>query len=50
MPVKLFAISRNVDPQASLSADGAGTLDLEPDLVVWMSAWWEVNVLSCNVG
>lgn len=47
--VELLALGGDVAPQATLPADGAGTLDLETDLVCWRSRRWKVEVLARHI-
>jgi len=49
LAVVFLALCRNIDPKTALSADGARALDLEPDLVMRLGDWWEVDVVSRNV-
>lgn len=49
LAVVLLALCRNVDPEATLPADRAGTLDLKPDLVVRLGDWWKVDVVTRDI-
>jgi len=47
---ELLALGRDVDPEAAFTADGAGALNDEADLVGRIAGWWQVNVLAGYVG
>ena len=49
LPAELLAFGGNVHPKTTLSTDGACTLDLEPDLVVWVRAGRKIDVFSSDV-
>jgi len=47
--VKLLTLDWYIRPEAALSTDRAGALDLESNLVIRIGACWKVDVVSCNV-
>jgi len=49
LATELLAFGRNVHPETTLSADGARSLDLKPDLVVGLSDCWKVDVVAYHV-
>jgi hypothetical protein len=50
MAIKVLPFFREVDPQASMPADGAGSLDDETKEITFISRRREINVSSRYIG
>lgn len=50
MALERFALLWNVDPQATLSTDGARTFDDESQHISLVTRRWEVNVPTGHIG